>query len=252
MLRKKVATSAMEKHVELENIGLLKIVKHHRSKNFRVTIRPFEGLRLSIPKRVSFKDALSFIDERRDWLEKWVARHRTTMDAVEKSSSPHYTDGEKVCRNHRLRLKSWKKSSINVVVRNNFIHVNYSEVSGLDSPEVIEAIQKGIIRALKIEAHLFLPERLAKLADMHGFSYNRLALKNVRSRWGSCSSQNNINLNIHLMRLENKLVDYVLIHELCHTIEKNHSKRFWDLLEKTLPGARALDKMLNRAPRFYF
>jgi hypothetical protein len=83
------------------------------------------------------------------------------------------------------------------------------------------------------------------LADKHRFQYEKVFVKHVKSRWGSCSSTNNINLNLHLMRLPDRLIDYILLHELAHTVEKNHSKNFWQLLEKVCPGSKMLDKELN-------
>lgn len=101
------------------------------------------------------------------------------------------------------------------------------------------------IEALRKEAKKILPVRLEELAKKHGFKYNKVAIKNAKTRWGSCSYRDNINLNLHLARLDNDLIDYVILHELCHTIEKNHSARFWALLHKHLPNATELRKRLK-------
>jgi len=101
------------------------------------------------------------------------------------------------------------------------------------------------IEALRKQAKKILPARLEELARKHGFKYGKVAIRNAKTRWGSCSYRNNINLNLHLARLEPELVDYVIMHELCHTIEKNHSARFWALLHKHLPNATELRKRLK-------
>lgn len=101
------------------------------------------------------------------------------------------------------------------------------------------------IKNLRKSAKEYLPKRLDELAKMHGFKYRRVFIKNMRTRWGSCSFFNNINLNLNLMKLEDGLIDYVLLHELCHTVEKNHSNSFWNLLEKHLPEAKSLRKHLK-------
>ncbi|NQV36954.1 MAG: M48 family metallopeptidase [Candidatus Marinimicrobia bacterium] len=74
--------------------------------------------------------------------------------------------------------------------------------------------------------------RVAELAEEHGFTYNRVSVKRMTSRWGSCSTRNNINLNIKLLHLPEKLCDYVILHELVHTIHKNHGPVFWKALSE--------------------
>ncbi|GBF23159.1 hypothetical protein tpqmel_0563 [Candidatus Gastranaerophilus sp. (ex Termes propinquus)] len=98
---------------------------------------------------------------------------------------------------------------------------------------------------LRAQAKEYLPKKLQQLADMHGFKYKKVTIKNMRSRWGSCSYFNNINLNLNLMRLDEDLIKYVLLHELVHTVEKNHSAKFWALLQKHLPEALELRKKLK-------
>jgi predicted metal-dependent hydrolase len=100
------------------------------------------------------------------------------------------------------------------------------------------AIQRPAARRLLID-------RLNQLAKMHGFAYNRVSIRNQKTRWGSCSPKNNISLNINLVRLPGELIDYILLHELVHTRVKNHSRRFWDQMDALLGDARKLDKKLN-------
>lgn len=83
-----------------------------------------------------------------------------------------------------------------------------------------------------------LVRRLEALAAEHGFRYNRVTVRAQRTRWGSCSEQNNLSLNVKLARLPDELIDYVLLHELVHTRVKNHGRPFWDELEKYVPQAR--------------
>lgn len=95
------------------------------------------------------------------------------------------------------------------------------------------------------EAKKRLITRLAELAGKHGFSYNRVFIRNQRTRWGSCSVKNNISLNIKLASLPEELADYVILHELVHTRIKNHGKSFWETLDCLMEGARVVDRRLN-------
>jgi len=90
-----------------------------------------------------------------------------------------------------------------------------------------------------------LCDRVEQLARRHGFSYNRVFIKNQKTRWGSCSNKNNINLNINLVRLPQELIDYTILHELVHTRIKNHSPKFWDQMDALLGDARKIDKKLS-------
>ncbi len=90
-----------------------------------------------------------------------------------------------------------------------------------------------------------LPKRLDELAQQFGYKYNKVAIKLMKSRWGSCSFKNNINLNISLMTIEEELIDYVLLHELVHTVEKNHGKKFWARLLLHMPDARIRQRTLK-------
>ena len=109
-----------------------------------------------------------------------------------------------------------------------------------------KAIRRGIERALKIEAKTYLPDKVKELAEKCGFKFNNLALKNIKSRWGSCSRKNNINLSIHLMRLPDHLINYVILHELVHTVHHNHSIRFWTMLNSLTGRAKSLNKELKK------
>ncbi|MFC1951287.1 M48 family metallopeptidase, partial [Chloroflexota bacterium] len=93
---------------------------------------------------------------------------------------------------------------------------------------ITQELADGIDRAV---ARKKLGARLNYLAQKHGYSYNRLYLRKQRTRWGSCSSKNNISLNMKLVLLPDDLIDYVILHELVHTRIKNHGKRFWAELE---------------------
>ncbi len=91
-----------------------------------------------------------------------------------------------------------------------------------------------------------LVKRLDELAAQNGFSYNRVFVRCQKTKWGSCSSNNNINLNAKLVELPDELVDYVILHELVHLKIKNHSPDFWQELDKYVGDARQVDKELKK------
>ncbi len=98
----------------------------------------------------------------------------------------------------------------------------------------------------RVAARGGLVKRLDELAREYGFSYNRVFVRNQKTRWGSCSENDNINLNVNLVRLRPGLMDYVILHELVHTRTKNHGRRFWSQLDKLVGDAKALDRELKK------
>ena len=96
------------------------------------------------------------------------------------------------------------------------------------------------------QAKIRLRDRTTFLADKHGFQYNRIFIKNQKIRWGSCSTKNNINLNIQLYNLPAQLQDYVILHELVHAEHRNHGPAFWRRLDQLVGNARGLDRRLRQ------
>ncbi|MCU7837003.1 MAG: M48 family metallopeptidase [gamma proteobacterium symbiont of Taylorina sp.] len=98
-------------------------------------------------------------------------------------------------------------------------------------------------------ARQYLKQRLDQLSREYELPYRRLTIRAQKTRWGSCSSKKNINLNYRLIFMDNKLLDYILVHELLHTIYMNHSKAYWAQLELLMPDALYRDKRLNLAAK---
>lgn len=94
--------------------------------------------------------------------------------------------------------------------------------------------------ANKEAARTLVHERLVQFNAHYNFEYRTVSIKNQRSKWGSCSSKKNLNFNYQIAHLPPHLADYVVVHELCHLAELNHSKKFWELVATVLPNWRAL------------
>lgn len=115
----------------------------------------------------------------------------------------------------------------------------------LKNMELLLKKNKKLPLIIKKDAREILERRLAELAQLHNFQYNRVSIRNQQTRWGSCSSKDNISLNMKLLHLPEELIDYILLHELVHTRVKNHSKDFWNELETIVPNARMMDNKLR-------
>jgi len=97
----------------------------------------------------------------------------------------------------------------------------------------------------RVEAKTLLTRRLQQLVKNNGFFYNRVFIRNQKTRWGSCSSKNNISLNMKLLKLPDELIDYVILHELVHTRRKDHSKTFWTEMDKLVGNGKKMASRLR-------
>lgn len=108
-----------------------------------------------------------------------------------------------------------------------------------------ERLTNDEIHELANKALKYIPERVAYYAKQIGVNYGGITIRNQKTRWGSCSSKGNLNFNCLLMLTPPEVIDYVVVHELCHRKEMNHSKAFWSEVEKVLPDYKDQIKWLK-------
>lgn len=236
----------MNKEINLPEIGVVKIIKKRGVKRMTLSVRPFRPVSVTIPYSVSFRTAESFVIEKRDW----IIRNQEKISEREDKRTKFTPQTTFKTKEHELVFIPSNKTQIRIT--KSYIKVEYTDEAELLTEENQDYIRKGIIEALRLEAKFYIPERTEFLADKFNFTYSKVSVRNAKTRWGSCSGKNNISLNIHLMRLPEHIIDYVILHELCHTIEKNHGKNFWALLDKVSGNAKGLDKELKKySPSIY-
>ncbi len=139
---------------------------------------------------------------------------------------------------------SFKKAEEFVHSRTDWIKKHLDRMKRLEREH--EAKSGTALDIDRVKAKRKLSRRLNYLSAKYGFTYNRVFIRNQRTRWGSCSRKDNISLNMKLIRLPDELIDYVILHELVHTRFKNHSKQFWDELDKILVNGKGIDAQLKQ------
>lgn len=130
-----------------------------------------------------------------------------------------------------------------------FLYLPVSHSANINNPTAQKALKLLLSKILIKEGKNLLPQLTVEWAQKMNLSFNELKIKRVKSRWGSCSSQNNINLSCYLMMLPKHLIDYVVVHELCHVKHKNHGPQFKTLLHSYFSNWRVYEEEMKIAAR---
>ena len=154
---------------------------------------------------------------------------------AEQSSDIAFEHGMQIGKSHTLIIREANVRQPTAIRHGQQIIVSLPTGSTAPDSAAIRVIRDTVIEALRIEAKSYLTKRLAYLAEQGGFSYSKVRFSHASGRWGSCSSNGTVSLNIALMKLPFELIDYVLVHELSHTIHMNHSREFWSVVETADP-----------------
>ncbi len=223
-----------------KRFGVISIRRNARIKRISIRISADASIRLSYPLNVSQDQALDFLEKKACWIEEALQkmRHKNIQRTLQIGTKIHLATKPLllVCSTDDTISINPKEEQIELAIPTGF---------SLDCPKNQEFVKKNIIEILRHEAKKFLPPRVEMLAHKHQLPFSQLRIKNLQSIWGSCSYQDNINLNLHLIRLPLHLIDYIILHELCHTKERNHSIQFWNLLNQKLgQDAKLLSKEL--------
>jgi predicted metal-dependent hydrolase len=214
------------------------IVHSKRARYLRIKLTNTGALSVVVPKRVGGDQVKAFVLSQTDWVEqklKGLSPVNNRPNELELTYIDEIWAVEYHVDQQLTSLQAYTKDA--------------STIQCFGAVDDIALLHKVLGQWLKGKAEEVIPDRLAALAELHGFHFNRVTIRGQKTRWGSCSSSKNINLNYKLLFLEPPLVDYVLIHELCHTLEMNHSARFWELVADCDVNYKQHDKELNKIAR---
>ncbi len=212
--------------VQLKHIGNVTFSKNRRSKNIKLSIKPDKSILVSYPFYVSEKEVLNFVLRN----EAWILQQKAKMETRKTRINP-----EEEMKTKFYQVQFLKADENRVSRKGKLIRIMLADFESEASTAFAE---KCLTEVYRFEAKQLLLGRLAELAQHHGFSYNKVTIRDNRRNWGSCSSSNNISLNLQMMKLPDTLIDYILLHELVHTEIKNHGPKFWERLNG-ITGKRA-------------
>lgn len=187
-----------------------------------------QQLELVIPHRISFAEGERFLTGKLDW----VSSHAHLFHSVKK----HYLFGKEIT----LRLQpDMFLEKYRVSFQNEVLVFTVPQKNTYSAEELYE-------KYLKHVAKKYLMQRGSELSAKFGFSVKRFSVRGQKTRWGSCSRRGNISLNYNLLKFRKEVIDYVIVHELCHLRQLNHSRKFWNEVAQILPHYKSLKKELKK------
>jgi predicted metal-dependent hydrolase len=223
------------KVVHFKTIGTVTFLKTRRSKNIKISVKPDKSVLVSFPFYCTTKEVTNFIQKNEGWIE----QQQQKMELRKNRVGNHSIIKTKL---HTVVFLSGGKYDVETQQFN--VRITVKDFNSDYSQNFIENILTQIYR---FEAKKLLPKRLAELAKKYNFEFQKVTIRNNKRNWGSCSSKNNISLNLQMMKLPDDLIDYILLHELVHTKIKNHSARFWEKLDEiTGNNARELARQVKQ------
>lgn len=171
------------------------------------------------------------------FIRQFISTSREKLRELLQSTAPpdDYIDGSQIGKSHTLIVRSVSGNTSRITIDGQQVVVSLSAEHDIHDTFIQRMIRDEVITILRKQAKSYLPRRLKYIAKEHNFSYERTRLSHASSRWGSCSTTGTISLNIALMKLQHELIDYVIMHELAHTRQMNHSPAFWREVEQLDP-----------------
>lgn len=216
---------------------VIEFVRVRRARRYILRVRPDGTLRVTVPSGGSRREAEQFVRKH----QRWIRRER---DRVQGERAPReWRDGSEILlRGDAVQIMVERRADTAVV--------SYGERTLVTA--AADDVRAAVERDLRDLAKSELVPRLQQLAAEHNLQPGVITVRNQRSRWGSCARSGNIALNFRLVQMPADVRDYVLLHELMHIRQQNHSRRFWKLVESVCPEFRAAERWLRTVGKTLF
>ena len=214
-----------------------------RAKYMQLRLTREGALEVVLPEGASRRRVPAFVASKRDWITRVREAHGRRSRAREETRNALPSSIDLPGLDEQWHI-AWHCVPAR---RPRLIESTPHELVISGDTESHHACREILRQWLKARARATLPGWLERVSQRTGLRYSRVSIRGQRSRWGSCSSRGNISLNYKLLFLVPELIEYLLVHELCHTIHMNHSPQYWALVADKLPDHRARDRELRHA-----
>jgi predicted metal-dependent hydrolase len=206
-------------------------VVRSKRKTISIQINRYGEVTVRAPMRVSESYIADFVTSKAAWV------HKHTKDIVTKLELKSDSKLWLLGAQYPLQLSS-KFTQVQLVSK---------QIQAPNLPT--SKLKRQIVAWYKTQANSYIAARLSALSTQHNFSYQSMSINSAESRWGSCSAKGTLNFSYRLIMAPAQVIDYVILHELCHTIQHNHSAKFWAEVAKVMPDYKAHERWLKKFGR---
>lgn len=211
--------------------------KSQRARNISISIKANGQVILTCPHFCPTKKAEEFLLLKEGWIKKKIAFLKSKKSAI------NYQQVNIFGKKYQITLLNDHSQNYGIKIINEIVQINQLNTQNINHPP---AKMPVLIRFLKNTAEKYLIPRTHQLAKKMKISFQKISLRSQETRWGSCSSLGNLNFNWRLIHYHPEIIDYVIIHELAHRRQMNHSARFWQLVAQYDPSYQQHRGFLKR------
>ena len=205
----------------------VKILRTVRKKTASLTIK--QGVAsIVVPKSLAFDEIEQLVKEKHFWILDKISQH----NAITPARIRQYVSGESFSylgRNYRLKVISKGCSTPKLINGRITVYID-------ETPQPQHFIRKALVRWYEQKAMLKIHEKVERYQKVIGVQAQKIRIKQYKSRWGSCNAYGDLTFNTSIIMAPHSIIDYVVVHELCHLIHQNHSPAFWQTVERFMPN----------------
>lgn len=207
-----------------KDLGVIRLLQSARAS--RITVRKKDDyFQLTYPSGVSISYIEKTIEEMKPRLLKLAAKYSPRQLFTPQTEFKTFSFSLEI-------VESATTGNYYLKLKDGILCISCPSGTDYKNDSVQKTLRDLIEKVFRYEANRIFPQKVKTLAQKHNFTIGEVKINKSRTRWGSCSSKKNINLSYYCMLLPEYLVDFIILHELCHTLEMNHGKHFWELLDK--------------------
>lgn len=220
------------KSIYVDGVGEIPFYKRRGTNSVKIRISGSE-VKVSLPTWMPYKAAVLYVAQKADW----ISAHRKNRTAIINGSKIGY---------RTFFIRETYGARFSSTITKDTIIARIPVSSDLYSQEVQKKLTNLAQKALQLDGEEYIIPRVRKLANRHNFEVSIIEIKNLKSRWGHCSSKKDLAFSLFLAQLPQNCIDYVIYHELAHTVHMNHSNEFWELVEQLCPNYKLIRKQMKQ------